>query len=155
MNTDIYIPLYEPCLYPHYAKIRECVKLKRDLLVDTRFGEVFIPDGFESDGASIPSFAWALVGSPFDPRIIRAAFAHDWGYHTHQYTQAQCDQYFLDILREDGHNMTQSEIMYWTLRCFGFMHWENDKDDQDFMAYNIYMIKQRGCDPKDYGINAD
>lgn len=37
-----------------------------------------VPEGFDSDGASVPWWAWWLVGHPYSPSSLRAAVLHDW-----------------------------------------------------------------------------
>jgi hypothetical protein len=39
---------------------------------------VSVPVGFRSDGATIPQWAWSLVGGRLDGRYRRAAILHDW-----------------------------------------------------------------------------
>jgi len=41
---------------------------------------VKVPKNFDTDGASIPSMFWGLVGHPFSPPIIAYAIAHDYIY---------------------------------------------------------------------------
>lgn len=38
----------------------------------------FLPNGFVTDGASIPALFWTCVGHPFDPNTICAALLHDF-----------------------------------------------------------------------------
>lgn len=39
---------------------------------------VSIPADYVFDGASIPWFAWWLIGHPFTPSFVLAACVHDW-----------------------------------------------------------------------------
>jgi len=46
------------------------------LLPDT----ITVPNGFVTDGASIPRWLWTICGSPMDVPRIYAAVVHDWLY---------------------------------------------------------------------------
>jgi len=56
--------------------------LKRNLHVlvekGTQTYEFTIPRGFCHDGASIPSFAWLLIGQKTEPRLKLASCVHDY-----------------------------------------------------------------------------
>lgn len=56
--------------------------LKRNLHVCIEKGsekyEFVIPRGFCHDGASIPSFAWLLIGQKTEPRLKLASCVHDY-----------------------------------------------------------------------------
>jgi hypothetical protein len=39
---------------------------------------IAVPAGFTFDGASIPRFAWVVIGAPFEPDYQLAACVHDW-----------------------------------------------------------------------------
>lgn len=51
--------------------------------------EVNIRAGYIFDGASIPQFAWSLVGSPWDAKILAAALVHDALYAAHPVDRAR------------------------------------------------------------------
>lgn len=51
-----------------------------------------VPDGFTTDGASIPRWAQALF-NPFDPATITAALVHDWLTPTDEEIAADVDSY--------------------------------------------------------------
>ena len=42
---------------------------------------IIVPQGFWTDGASIPRFAWSIVGTPFESDYLQGAVLHDWLYH--------------------------------------------------------------------------
>ncbi len=44
---------------------------------------LIVPEGFESDGASVPRLFWRIVCPPTDPHAVRAGVAHDYIYRTH------------------------------------------------------------------------
>ena len=39
---------------------------------------VVVPEGFVTDGASIPKLFWSSIGSPYCPRFITGAVVHDY-----------------------------------------------------------------------------
>jgi len=58
INRELYL------VYPEY-KVNNFLTIKKK---------------FYYNGASIPSFAWQLVGTPFEPSLTRAGVIHDWLY---------------------------------------------------------------------------
>lgn len=82
-----------------------------------------VPKGFETDGASIPRFAWITTGTPFDPKHIRAAVLHDFMYQAGIVERKAADDLFRQMLREDGVGGYQAGKMYFALRIFGRIAW--------------------------------
>ena len=81
-----------------------------------------IPKGFLSDGASIPSFLWPIIGSPFDPRFIGPAFYHDRGYFTGELPRDVLDKTFKKLLIGNGVPKETAETMYSGVDWFGKSH---------------------------------
>lgn len=61
-----------------------------------------VPWHFGSDGASIPQWAWSLVGSPLDRRYRRAAVLHDWYCVTRRIPARDAHRLFYEGLRASG-----------------------------------------------------
>ena len=101
-------------------------KLAEGLLYVYDNGNLTVPIGFVSDGASIPRFLWPLVTSPFNPRVIRAAFVHDYIYGTPELKikRKVADRIFYEILLEDGTERQVAENMYKSVRDFAGFAWE-------------------------------
>ena len=93
---------------------------------DLTYGGLTVPAGFASDGASVPRFFWRIVFPPGDNRALRAAFLHDWIYRSRPegWTRAQADDFFRQILIEDGVPRISAELAYWGVRLFGVAAWE-------------------------------
>ena len=58
-------------------------ELARDFTVYWNGRVWTVPEGFYSDGASIPRIAYSLAGGPYSDTSIYAAFLHDWLYCVH------------------------------------------------------------------------
>lgn len=90
-------------------------------------GKMFIvPAGFQSDGASVPSFLWNSVSPQVDPRTLRGALAHDFLYRNHLpgWTRKEADEMFLTLIREDGLSVWKSYKAYLGVRIFGGGAWK-------------------------------
>jgi hypothetical protein len=63
-----------------------------------------VPNGFVTDGASIPALFWMSVGHPFDPDFICAALIHDekWGRCKTWRDRTKANDLFREILEEQG-----------------------------------------------------
>jgi len=96
------------------------------LLEDLRWGNITVPAGFESDGASVPRFFWRLVFPPGDADALRAAILHDYIYREHPagWTRADADRLFYMILVADGVPKFRALLAYWGVRLFGWRSWE-------------------------------
>ena len=99
--------------------------LLEELTVNWKGKVLTVPAGFKSDGASVPRFFWRSVFPPGDTRALRAAFAHDFIYRTHpfEWSKAEADEMFYDLLREDGVKWFAAQKAYWGVRLFGGSSW--------------------------------
>lgn len=71
-----------------------------------------IPDGFVSDGASIPQQAWSFVGGPLSGRYRRAAVLHDYLLRSTIVSVDQAHAVFLRAMRADGCTAEQADLFY-------------------------------------------
>ena len=96
------------------------------LLEPLRWGELTVPAGFESDGASVPRFFWRAVFPPGDAAALRAAILHDWIYREQPegWTRADADNLFYEVLVGDGVPKRRALLAYWGVRLFGRSSWE-------------------------------
>jgi hypothetical protein len=120
IGTRIRLPLPVPFYTPlEYVAIKHesgeiLIELLEALSVVTRFGNVTLPKGFVSDGASIPKLARAIVGSPFEFEYLAAAVIHDALYRKGYYdeiTRAQADLIFRDLLWD-------TKVSFWKIPPF-------------------------------------
>lgn len=74
----------------------------------TRF---LIPKGFLSDGASIPKMLWKLIGTPFNPSFVEAAFVHDYLWSI-GFDGKKTDRAFYNILKANGVGSVRAKVMY-------------------------------------------
>ena len=84
-------------------------------------GVITAHKGFETDGASIPHFAWSLM-DPVEGEWFRSAIIHDWLYSpsNHEFTRADADDIFKEAMFNDGVPWLTREIIYRSVRMFGW-----------------------------------
>lgn len=101
------------------------------LLEEIRFGELTVPAGFRSDGASVPRFFWRVVFPPGDPKALRAAFLHDYIYATHPegWSREEADELFLGVMVLDGVPSLRAYLAYLGVRLFGWKAWKEAADE--------------------------
>ncbi len=88
----------------------------------------FIEEGFIFDGASIPAFAWWLVGlHPFSPRILKGAVRHDKGYRIRAHRKKTDKGLYRDI-RADGINKVRAWLFYRVVRLAGWIQYLPDNN---------------------------
>lgn len=98
---------------------------------DIAKGVIVVPQGYISDLASIPQFAWSIFMSSDDPRIELGGWIHDLIYQKHGVLTLE-DGSQAKLSRKDADTILADEAMadlfatsfqrfavYWALRLFG------------------------------------
>ncbi len=78
----------------------------------TRDGVHRLDVGTVSDGASIPRFAWTLIGHPFQGEFARSAFLHDVGCERRTEPARVVHRRFYDGLRAEGVGFFRARAMW-------------------------------------------
>lgn len=96
--------------------------------------KVEVPKGFITDIASIPQFAWSLVGLSPDGLYRAAAIVHDWCYWNYGYmkgtvtkkgsaveyvSKREADKLFFEVMKEAGVSAWKRNLMYAAVSLFG------------------------------------
>ena len=85
--------------------------------------------GFTTDFASIPRFAWPIIGHPTGNHG-KAAVVHDWLYRypadgvDRARTRRRCDQVFLEAMKVLGVGWWKRSTMYFAVRVGGRGAWK-------------------------------
>lgn len=82
---------------------------------------ITVPEGFETDFASVPRLFWNII--PPTGKYARAAVVHDFLYTNHSFDRKKCDRIFYLLMREDGVNWFTANAMWAAVRAFGFAAW--------------------------------
>lgn len=112
-----------------------------------------VPEGFHSDGASIPQVAYSVAGGPYSDTYVYAAFWHDFMYNVHARdwqaklghlrhhprsweiaemqrsrpkTKAAVDRIFYELLLECGQPKYRALYFYAAVRCNLLAKWRSD-----------------------------
>jgi len=141
-----------PTVNTHTNKLEEAYEVAKDFSAEFEGCEIWVPKFFQYDGASIPSAAYHIVGTPFNPRFMKAAVVHDWLYHTHEINRKCADTLFYRMLRECQVNKVTAILMREAVENFGGWYWDNDDDDNDYMNLLALKIQQDGREPSKYGL---
>lgn len=141
-----------PVIKPDTNKLSEAYEVAEDIKRKVGTATVVVPRFFQYDGSSVPTAAWPLIGTPFNPHFMRAAVFHDWIYHTHQIAQKNADSLMHDILIEDDVPSTTAWIMYQAVKAVGTSYWKNDPEDNGYIARLTKKIVDDGRDPATYGL---
>ncbi|HPM74168.1 MAG TPA: DUF1353 domain-containing protein [Saccharofermentans sp.] len=99
-------------------------RLEEDFLYCHRLSTtILIKEGFWFDGASIPVFAWSLVGSPFTGKYTVAALLHDGIFGAELFPRKQCDIIFKEAMEDWQTPWIQRTIMYHAVDKFSWQMW--------------------------------
>lgn len=113
-----------PCPPPG-ADPSRCYQLHSALTVQV--GEnwlLHIPEGFWSDGGSIPSLLWSLLCiHPLSPRFARSFFLHDFLYAVGFRNRLLCDDLLLSGTVTDRAPECRRELVYRGVRLGGWATW--------------------------------
>lgn len=96
----------------------------RKLVFDNSETTVVIPEGFCSDGLSIPKVFQSVFSK--SPRYIFAGIIHDWSYKKNVdlgLTRRQCDKLFLEWMKLYGVSFVKRRTIYLAVRmggCFSY-----------------------------------
>lgn len=71
-----------------------------------------VPVGFQTDGASIPSLFWWLVGHPFSYSLLKSATLHDYELETGTAPTAVIHRRFYASLRSRGNGLVRSSVCF-------------------------------------------
>jgi hypothetical protein len=105
------------------------IRLTQDLEVMTRYGKKTVKAGFESDGASIPRFAQAIIGHPFDKQYLAQAVNHDDDYRNPQtkLNRYQADVVFRDLLWNTRVPAWKIPLFFSAVRAGGWRYYQSGK----------------------------
>lgn len=84
-----------------------------------RCGEIWVPVGYVSDGASIPRLFWSTVGHPFSPLFVRPALIHDIRCEFKVGSAKETHDEFLETLIREGVSRRRAKIIHRAVSWFG------------------------------------
>lgn len=95
------------------------------LLKPIQYCGLTVPEGFESDGASVPRFFWRLVFPPGDAKALFAAIIHDYIYREHPagWGKNHADKIFFHLLISRGIPYLRAGLAYLGVWLFGGKAW--------------------------------
>ena len=87
-----------------------------------------VPQGFETDWASIPRLLRTIIWNPFDTKFIAARLIHDYLYISQIRNKETADDIFLETLLMSWVGKWKSIVMYQRVKWFG--KWEYNKNNK-------------------------
>ena len=82
-----------------------------------------IPEGYESDGASVPRLLWRLLSPCIDPVTLVPSIIHDYLYENHLGSRYDADYWYVSALDASGYPSWKCVLTFMGLRLFGFLHY--------------------------------
>lgn len=89
------------------------------LKIDNKEVIITIPEGFESDGGTIPRVFGYFRGLAF-----RGYFVHDFLYTNHIYSRKMADEILRECLKHEGVSCVDRNTIYLVVRLFGSKHYK-------------------------------
>jgi hypothetical protein len=97
--------------------------------LSTEHGEIEVPAGFHTDGASVPRVFWNIL-SPFGD-YFPAALIHDYLYSPNNrwFTRWQADKIFLAAMVDAGVPFIRRRVIYRAVRVGGWASFRGNPPD--------------------------
>ncbi len=123
----------------NFGKLK--ITLSPFVYIDEVCSVVDIPAGFIFDGASIPRFAWSLLGvTPYDPRVVTAAVIHDWMYNSKVRSKSDSDSVFLNIMKHQKLlSKYQIKLMYYSVKFFGHSSYNRNLVEDHYLCPEVVI----------------
>jgi hypothetical protein len=130
---------------PEYEKANEKghIQLCQDFCFAVDGKTFWLPSGYLCDGASIPRPFWSIIGSPFDPEKVPAAFVHDAIYLTHAFNRSDADEILFQLLQQGGCRLRTARTMWAAVRGFAQFAWSMSASDKSDLAKTKNLIEAR------------
>ena len=93
------------------------------LYIYVGFRQYQVPEGFVSDGASVPRFLWRLIDPAVTNQTLVPSIGHDWLYDAQVCTRAEADAWYKRHLLLNRYPRWKTFLVYAGLRLFGWTHW--------------------------------
>jgi hypothetical protein len=95
---------------------------------------ITVPEGFDTDFASIPRPLWAFY--PPTGAYKEAAVIHDYMYYMQRlgdepWSREKVDALFLEAMEELGIPYLRRKLFYYMVRSFGWKYWNKRQDELD------------------------
>jgi len=82
-----------------------------------------IPQGYISNGMSVPRALWGILSPCYDPVTLAPSVVHDYLYaHSEICNRKQADEFYRDELLKAGFPPWKAKIVFWGVRAFGKSH---------------------------------
>lgn len=104
------------------------IRLTKSIIFIGNDGRKYIiPEGYVSDGASVPRFFWRILSPCIDGRTLPASIIHDFEYKHKIGTRAGADKDYYARLVADGYPRVKAAATYIGVRAGGSKHWGDEK----------------------------
>jgi hypothetical protein len=125
-------PFPDPLVFRHAGTHNGSMILQleeRFRYLSTEHGEIEVPAGFLSDGASVPRVFWTIL-SPFGD-YFGAALIHDFLYSPHnlRFSRGACDLIFLTAMKDAGVPFVRRRVIYRAVRLGGWASFKGNPPD--------------------------
>lgn len=133
---------------------RTMTLLEKLVYVDPLDRKWIAPKGHVVDGASIPRFAWTLIGGPFEGKYRQSSVIHDVGCDKHWAPWNVVHEVFYMGMITSGVEEWRAKIMYAAVYHFG-PRWENVITVSGIPATQTPIARERALKRAEPGSRAE
>jgi len=105
-----------------------CRKLTQNYWFVIDGNDYVIKRGYWWNGASIPQFAWSIVGGPWQDEVYFGALIHDILYGAQVFPRRICDEVFYQVNDMSGMGWCKNQAMDKSLLVGGSLGYSADAD---------------------------
>ena len=87
-------------------------------IIDSRNVKWVAPQGFKTDGASIPKWLRPVIGDPFKGKTLEAAIIHDSGCQYQTQSQKDTHRIFRELCEDNGVPFWRAWVMWLAVRGY-------------------------------------
>jgi hypothetical protein len=105
-----------------------------------RWWRITVRAGFDFDGASIPKFAWSIIGDPIALDILIAALLHDMFFcaHPKEFPLALTNDLFLEVQQAIGSSWAKRNTATKAVQAAGWTRW--GKTAAELEKYQPFIV---------------
>lgn len=108
---------------------------------DGRLYRVQLAPGFKFDGASIPKWAWSIVGSPYTGKYRLATLVHDAFYKIKHGPRKLADDIMLHLMKSSGVGSIKANTIYRSVRVGGSSAWKQKRKKEQADLVSIFSVE--------------
>lgn len=130
---------------------RHAILLEPYTFIDSKGGKWPVAKGAMIDGASIPRFAWSIIGGPFEGKYRNASVIHDWYCDRRTRPWREVHRMFHEAMLAAGVDPVTAKVMYTAVAWAG-PRWDSQAIHNSMLPPADYMARISGSEAESFKV---